>query len=439
MGGNAINVHILLLAVVLFVVKMVFGLGDNKLEGFAANNDTRWVTDNPMLVPRAVPAKNITAFDVTRWPEILEGAPGLPADLVRQAISGAPSGTTVMLLADPQDARASFAGRPQFLMPKGHFLALTSLTTGFGMECGYQWVGKTIGYTCRSSLLFVLSVLHGHRISLKAVRLVHVPSSLWNKLEKVLAGSGGIDGGGGGGGAGGVLDVIVTFAIPESPHMLLLIRQNINIMGFQRMSLDRLRLTMPDVQIEQVSLIRMVDSARARVLARERTTKLPTLQLVAVVLHGAVPASVEGFSNAAAEPPFRCFGDDKIFTRAACESPYDVSGMRKPFRTVWDQKCVKDSDCPFNIGGGQGGCDTKKGECEMPVGARRLSYRQFDTRPPFQPFCYNSDAWDLTGCARTLAPEWAFPKKDSGRHIDLRPTANEILTSAVDNKRASDA
>ena len=398
----------MLLVIAAVVVAVLLLLTVNKsrerffVGGDISSTSIQWVTDNPMLVPRAVPAKNITALDVTRWPEVLDAAPGLPADLSKVSTK------TVMLIADPQDAATTYSGLPQMLMPRGHFLALTSLTTGFGMECGYQWVGKTIGYTDRHSLLFILSVLHSHRISPKAVRLVNVPSAMWGKLEAIL---------------GSTLHVIVTYAIPESVHMLLLIRQNINIMGFQRIQEARLRLTMPSVTVEQVSLVDIVEGARARVLARERTSKLPTMQLVAVVLYGPTPeqSSIEGFVS---QPEHRCFGDDKIFTRTACESPYDVSGMPKPFRTVWDRKCSSDSDCPYKTGA-RGGCDTNTGECEMPVGARRLSYRQFDTRPPFQPFCYNSDAWDLTGCSKITRPDWAFA--GDKRTIDLRPTANTIL------------
>ena len=385
-------------------------------ESFTDAN-AQWVTDNAMLVPREVLAQNIHQFDATRWPELLALAPGLPVDLMERAMKGRTTGQSVILLTDPQDARESYGGRPQILMPKGHFLALTSLTTGFGMDCGYQWVGKTIGYTDRPSLLCILSILHSHRISLKAVRIVNVPGRLWNKFEKIL---------------GSTLHVIVTYAIPKSPHMLLLIRQNINIMGFQRIQQQRLQLTMPDVTVEQVSLAGLVEGAIARVLARERTSKLPTLQLVAVVLHGEAPSNLsntEKFTTSQInyeqdEPMYRCFGDDKIFTRTACESPYDVSGMRKPFRTVWDRKCTKDSDCPYHTGT-RGGCDAKTGACEMPVGARRLSYRQFDTKPPFQPFCYNSLAWDLTGCANTQSPQWAF-EGDKGK-IDLRQTADELM------------
>lgn len=420
MGKSNIGFLIVFVALItvviatVLIVKMILNgrkLKQHLREDFVGKGN-RWLTDNPMLIPNSNSAANITSFEVTRWPEILAKAPDIPKDLVREAMKDAPQNTNVMLLADPQDARASFKNRPQMLMPKGHFLALTSVMTGIEMDCGYQWVGKAIGYTCRSSLLFVLSVLHGHRISPNAVRLVNVPTKYWQKFELIL----------------GVIDVIVTFAIPDSSHMSLLIRQNINIMGFQRIQLERLRLTMPDVSLERVSLDEMVDGGIARVLARERQTLLPTLQLVAVVLHGPAP-TLEGFENM-----YRCFGDDKIFTRTACESAYDVSGIRKPFRTVWDRKCVSDNDCPFNTRR-RGGCDKNTGECEMPVGVRRLSYRKFETRPPFQPFCFNSDPWDLTGCKNKIFPDWAFP--GSKKHIDLKPTANRALVQQLKDNSTS--
>jgi len=403
------------------------------VEMFSADaSTTQWVTDNALLVPLQAPAKNIHTFDVTRWPEILKIAPGLPIDLVRSA-SGESRST--ILVVDPQDAKAHYSGRPQLLMPRGYFVACTSLKNGLGMECGYAWVGKTIGYTDRASLLLILSLLHGHRISPKAVRLVNVPPFMWKKLDKILDTT---------------LQILVTYVVPNTAHLHLLIRQDINIMGFQRMSEERLRLTMPTVTVETVDLAEMVSGAHARVLARERTSKLPSLQMVAVVLNGPTPTSVtEGFESSPApaltqeppsppkfeerivstEPEFTCYGDDTIMTPTACESPFDVSGFRKPFQTTWDRKCAKNDDCSYYTGGDRGGCDVKTGMCELPVGTRRLSYRKATTRTPFQPFCWNAKPWDLTGCKNVSNPKWAFANETG--YIDLRDTANEILNGAA--------
>jgi hypothetical protein len=373
-----------------------------------------WLTDNPMLVPQKTPANHIRTFDARRWPEILS-KPRLPTDL------SLPGDESNVMLMDPQDA-ASYSSLPQMALPKGNFVVLTSLATGVELDCGYSWVGKKIGYIDRTSLLFVLSVLHGHRIALDSVRLVYIPHKFWNRMDAIL---------------GITLDLIVAFFIPGTPSHLMLMRQNINIMGFQRIQLERLRMTSPHITLEQAELVPLFEGGRVRVLARERTTRLPTLELKAVrfplpaMRETFVPAMRETFLVAednSREQPYRCFGDEKLFTKAACDSPYDVSGLPKPIRTVWDRKCVSNDDCPFYTGK-RGGCDTNTGECEMPIGPSRMSYRTFNTRPPFQPFCYSGDPWALSGCNG----QWAFP--NDGGYISLRTTANKLL---LEQKPASD-
>jgi len=365
-----------------------------------------WLTDNPMLIPQGTPAKSIRHFDARRWPEVLS-KPQLPADL-------ASDGSSVLVM-DPQDA-ASYSSLPQVAMPKGHFVVLTSLATGVTLDCGYSWVGKKIGYIDRPSLLFVLSVLHGHRIALDSVRLVYIPHSYWNRMDAIL---------------GITLDLIVAFFIPKTPSHLMLMRQNVNIMGFQRIQLERLRMTSPHITLEQAELVPLFEGGRVRVLARERTTRLPTLELKAVRFPILMKETFLVAEDDAREEPYRCFGDEKLFTKAACDSPYDVSGLPKPIRTVWDRKCVSNNDCPFYTGeGGRGGCNRSTGECEMPVGPRRMSYRTFDTRPPFQPFCYSGDPWALTGCTG----QWAFP--NDGGYTSLRKTADRLL---LEQKLASGA
>ena len=427
MGGQELKSIIFLLIVL--TLSAIVARYAKRAEHFVTAGGTKWLSDNPLLISDRTHINNIYPFDVTRWPSILAAAPSLPIDLVRDVVGG----VSTLLMADPQDAQAHYGTLPQILMPKGYFVAVTSLVVGFKMDCGYDLVGKTIGYTDRASLLFVLSLLHGHRISLKAVRLVNVPRRMWKQFDRLLSGP---------------LQIIATYIIPDSSYTKLLVRQNVNIMGFQRLMEDRLRLTMPTVTVESVSLASIVEGGRARVLARERTTMLPTLQMVAVVLNGPAPPTLEGFSSEPApallqppspppafverpkddgEPQFTCYGDETIQTPTACESPYDVSGLRKPNQTVWDKKCTRNDECPY-FTGTRGGCDAKSGECELPVGAKRLSFRKADIRTPFQPFCYNADSWDLTGCSGISNPKWAF-KGDKG-YIDLRPTANEILALA---------
>lgn len=383
-------------------------------EAFAASEAAgavrAWVSDNPMLIPLDIKADRIRKIDATQWPSLLSKAPFLPGY------------GPATLVVDPQDARASYSRLPGRPLPKGYFVAMASLKDAFEMECGFQWVGKTLGYTDRSSLLFLLSILHGYRISLKTVRLVYVPPKLWLSFDKML---------------GRTLDVVVTYFVPDTPYHRLIIRQNVSVMGFRRLSAPRLRLALPDAIMEDASLEQLIEGGIAQVLARERSTRLPAMQLVAVDVNDPIEyftgdaGDGESAAEARDKDAYRCYGDPKLLTRAACESPYDVSGMRKPHPTVWDRPCKKDDDCPFLTSAG-GGCDVATGKCEMPLGVQRRSFRQYNAEPPFQPFCHDtSDPWDFNACEPEDNHDWVFANKNDAGGIDLRPTADRILADAA--------
>jgi len=423
MGNNAnawllmaVN-SIVLVAVIGFVMVLAshnWAIFRALTETFASGGARVWVSDNPLHIPLDVELDRIRKVDAPKWPVLLEAAPSLPGF------------GPATLVVDPQDARTYYSAATQTRMPKGYFVAMASLKDAFEMECSFQWVGKTIGYTDRSSLLFLLSVLHGHRISLNTVRLIYVPSKLWLSFDKML---------------GRTLDVVVTYFIPDTPYHRVIISQNVSVMGFRRVAPSRLRMTLPDVTLEEASLEKLIEGGIAQVLARERNTRLPAMQLVAVDVNANMRAA-EAFTGDGShhderdKDAYRCYGDSKLLTRAACESPYDVSGMPKTHATVWDRPCKKDEDCPFLTDAG-GGCDVNTGKCEMPVGVQRKAFRQYNAEPPFQPYCLDTtDPWDFDACHPEDDHDWVFAGKNDAGGIDLRPTADGLLEEAARPKVA---
>jgi hypothetical protein len=397
-----------------------------------------WVGDNPMNIefkPDIYRLEKATlgSFDVKTWPDIFPAAPDLPINLKAPA-------TATVLAVDPLDA-GHWSGRPTFQMPTGYIVGLANLTAALGMTCGHDWVGRTIGYTDRTSLLFILTVLHGHRIARESVRIVRVPKVYWDKLEEVLTET---------------VGVIVTYVVPGSPMHKLILMQNVSVMGFQGIEAARIRLTSPHVKLESVNMGVIFGAGVAQVMGRERTSRVPTLALTGVMIDGPVDAAkaqilegadsvggrivamgVETRGGAGTETfvsrlewpdtqddeRYQCYGEKKATTRAACNSPYDPAGLPKDLPTVWDRPCESKEDCPY-VSGSRGGCID--GSCELPVGVQRKSFRTAVAEPPYQPFCYNAkDPWDRSGCESVRDPVYAF--KGDGGFIDLRATADDIL------------
>ena len=396
-----------------------------------------WVGDNPMNIEfktdvYRLERATLGSFDVKTWPDVFMSAPNIPSNL-RSAVKDVP--VVTVLAVDPQDA-GRWASRPTFSMPTGYIVGLANLTAALGMTCGHDWVGRTIGYTDRTSLLFVLSVLHGHRIARESVRIVRVPKVYWDKLEEVLTET---------------VGVIVTYVVPGSPMHKLILMQNMSVMGFQGIEAARVRLTSPHIKLESVNMGNIFGGGVAQVMGRERTSRVPTLTHTGVMIYGAADVArdqlVEGAESTGerlmalgveqkenfisrlewpadqTDERYQCYGEMKATTRAACNSPYDTVGQPKDLSTVWDRPCENDDECPY-ASGTRGGC--VDGFCEIPVGVQRKSFRLAMEEPPYQPFCYNAkDPWDRSGCKSTPKPSYAF--KDDGGAIDIRKTADEIL------------
>lgn len=102
------------------------------------------------------------------------------------------------------------------------------------------------------------------------------------------------------------------------------------------------------------------------------------------------------------DPSYRCYQDPTIPTRNECIDEVDASGNPKPIYN-WDRPCNKDTECPFylknkNYLNNRGGCNN--GYCELPVGVKRLSYREYDKNYTDNnyPRCYGCEDNDNINC-----------------------------------------
>jgi hypothetical protein len=133
------------------------------------------------------------------------------------------------------------------------------------------------------------------------------------------------------------------------------------------------------------------------------------------------------------EDEYNCYDQTYSKTRKECEDTKDVYGNEKEVG-VWDRRCKKDAECPFfqknkNYPNRRGGCID--GLCELPVNAKRTSYRTYDTQDPRRkPFCYNcsgsegnccEDQKKNSGHSFLVSPDYVFPldyiKRQEYKHI----------------------
>ena len=272
---------------------------------------------------------------------------------------------------------------------KGYFVSIASREVAFRLDCGFNLGGLTVGYFDRVDLAFIRALMEGYRMDANAVTLVELSYKDVTKLSKRLDPFAVID---------GHIDLVIAYLIPKSPFHRLLQSQNISVMGFASLDIERVRVFQPSINLENVKLKSLffdIGSTAAGVMARENDTKLPSLmsRVVRIKAPPSPKSVLDSFITRLDIDPkttdasYRCYGDPNTDIRALCDSEYDVIGAPKRSPTVWDQPCTTNDDCHFyDSSQNRGGCDKKDGNCELPVAVKRLSYRTYDDKGVNAPF-----------------------------------------------------
>jgi hypothetical protein len=55
------------------------------------------------------------------------------------------------------------------------------------------------------------------------------------------------------------------------------------------------------------------------------------------------------------------------------------------------------------------------GMCELPIGVWRTSYRKYNDKDVFAPFCYGCNPYDTKCCAKQSYPDYAFENDTAAR------------------------
>jgi hypothetical protein len=292
------------------------------------------------------------------------------------------------------------------------------------MDCIFQLANKNIGYFTETDYMFINAILNGHRIDKSNILLSQITLTNPNiSVDKILKD----------------IDIVIAYVIPKNPLHMWLLTQRVAFMGFKKLDINRVNLFYPYTTMKAIKIRDTIlgtgdsqDKERSNVAAivsdEENDTLLPSMKLsmVELVSNGTSPVNQKesfisrlSLSPESLDPTYRCYGDATTTTKALCDSPYDELGQPKQTRTVWDHPCLVNTDCPYykantNYNNSRGGCD-KQGLCELPIGVRRTSFRQYDDKGIFAPFCYGCSAYDTECCARQSQPDYAFENDTKAR------------------------
>lgn len=114
---------------------------------------------------------------------------------------------------------------------------------------------------------------------------------------------------------------------------------------------------------------------------------------------------------------YSCFGR-KAVNKANCENIYFKTNEPKNIIGVWDKKCQKDTECPFfkankNYPNNFGKCNN--GNCELPLGAIRISPRKFKINSVLM--CHNCKKG--TNCCNKQKDKRLYPNLKSPDYMFL--------------------
>lgn len=304
----------------------------------------------------------------------------------------------------------------------GYYVALGLPAPMFAQECAFDWFNKRIGYIDWCDRYLVKSIMRGYRIPDDSTTVVPVPMEQWDNLVDYMVKN--------------KVDIIVAFVIPESGFHQLLLRQQLSVVGWGKLDIDRIKVFHPYVSVAKIDVKKIIvhgDTSSLMVMDREKYGPLLAMDMGTYAVSS---SSTENFvsrleiSPETLDPTYRCYGELTLETKALCESPFDPSGEPKKKRTIWDRPCIKNEDCPFykanrNYANTRGGC-LKGGVCEMPVGVLRTAFRTYDDkgqRGEFKPFCYQcTDSSDVDCCKKQYMPDYAFANDYEERKRSKVPT-----------------
>jgi hypothetical protein len=117
------------------------------------------------------------------------------------------------------------------------------------------------------------------------------------------------------------------------------------------------------------------------------------------------------YENIMLYPNNGCFIKNKTnsITKLETENPIQCQSYWPDYgyNGVWDSKCNSNNDCPFySVKQNRGGCDSKSGICEMPLGVVRIGYKKYlkDTKPKCKK-CLKSNPYC---CYSNKNPQYKF-------------------------------
>jgi len=283
----------------------------------------------------------------------------------------------------------------------GIFVCLSP--TRFGIEqCIWDFTNKVIAYIYMSDYLFIQALIKAYRQDIKSIRLRKIKLEDLKRSDKQF-------------------DYLITYVVIGSEYMAILKYSKYFISGLKDMDISRIKAFYPVIKANYES-VRFYFNKDT-----EDTTHdlyLSNDKMLLPIMNYDIVNNIENFITRLEMPKdylevidesyggdtefgssgsYGCYGNNKIVNKFECDSYYTKEGNPKDYYSIWDKKCATNEECPYykkntRYENSRGGCIN--GNCEFPIGVKKIGYTKYNDEEYNRPLCYNcQDTTDLNCCA----------------------------------------
>jgi hypothetical protein len=274
--------------------------------------------------------------------------------------------------------------------------------TRYGIEqCIWDFTNKVVAYVYMSDYIFIQAVIKAYRQNIKNIRLRKIKLEDLNSTNKQF-------------------DYLFTYVVIGSEYMEKLKYSKYYIIGLKDMDISRIKAFYPvikanyesvrfyfnkDTEDTTYDLYLNNDKMLLPIMNYDIVDNIENfitrLEMPKDYLE-AIDESYEG-SNSSNSGNYGCYGNNKIVNKFECDSYYTKEGNPKDYYSIWDKKCATNEECPYykkntRYENSRGGCIN--GNCEFPVGVKKIGYTKYNDEEYNRALCYNcQDTTDLSCCA----------------------------------------
>ena len=292
----------------------------------------------------------------------------------------------------------------------GIFVCLSP--TRFGIEqCIWDFTNKVVAYVYMSDYLFIQALIKAYRQDIKSIRLRKIKLEDLKRSDKQF-------------------DYLITYVVIGSEYMAMLKYSKYFISGLKDMDISRIKAFYPVIKAnyESVRFYFNKDSDNTDNTEDTRDTTydlyLSKDKMLLPIMNYDIVNNIENFITRLEMPKdylevidesyggntefgssgsYGCYGNNKIVNKFECDSYYTKEGNPKDYYSIWDKKCATNEECPYykkntRYENSRGGCIN--GNCEFPVGVKKIGFTKYNDEEYNRPHCYNcQDTTDLNCCA----------------------------------------